>query len=345
MARLASFWNRSPAPLVGVDISSSSIHVVELAQDKLGGWVLERCARTSLLGGWVEEGKMQCANEVAHALKRLLTQCGTRTKHAAVALPQSCVITKKIILPGCLSASELEVQVEAEASQYLPFPLDEVSLDFCVMGTNVDNTADVDVLLVATRKEKVQERRDVVAMAGLAPVVVDVESYASRLAAHRWLDTVRQGAEDTALIALLKLDMDSLHLQVLQGDALVYDNEQDIGAASLNTMLAAQSHPDASGGDGLQPLLRHLVSSAARAVQFFFSSTAYRRIERIAIFGGGACLPGVEVAMEQQVQIPVHVLDPFEGMHLQPGAKEQLLPPTAPAYVIACGLAMRRYFR
>src|ERR1700712_3297457 len=133
LASLGSLFTRQPAPLLGMDISSSSVKLVELGRTKDGILVLERCAIEPLERGWVTDGNIEKFDEVAEAMRRVIKKSGTRTRNVAMALPPSAVITKKIMLPGGLSESELEVQVEAEANQYIPFSLDEVSLDFCVI--------------------------------------------------------------------------------------------------------------------------------------------------------------------------------------------------------------------
>lgn len=357
MSLLSSLWKRQPAPLVGVDISSSAIKLVELGQDSQGVWILERLASEPLEPEWVVDGNIEKFDEVAQALKRLLKKSGSRAKHAALALAHAAVITKKVALPGSLSEQELEVQVESEASQYLPFPLDEVSLDFCVVGPNAKNAADVDVLLVATRKEKVEERNDVAIMAGLTPLVMDVESYASRLAASRWMNTLPQ-AGNGELIALIKLGARSFSLQVVRNDEIVYDTEQGLGGAQLTQTIARQygisleeAEQKKRAGDLpvqyqemlMLPFITNLAHSVGRTLQFFFSSTSYRSIQRIAIYGGTACLPGVSQAIEQQTQVPVTLLNPFDGMKLAPNLSRQQIQNDGPMYLTACGLAMRRF--
>ena len=144
--------------MLGLDISSSSVKLVELSV-KNGGFVLERCAIEPLERGWINDGNVEKFDEVAEAMRRVVKKSGTRTRNVAMALPASAVITKKIILPGGLSDQELEMQVEAEANQYIPFSLDEVSLDFCVVGPSTTSAGDVEVLIAASRKEKVQDRQ------------------------------------------------------------------------------------------------------------------------------------------------------------------------------------------
>ena len=142
-----------------MDISSSSITLVEVSLDKAGNLVLDRCAIEPLNAGWVTDGNIEKFDEVADVLRRVVKKSGTRTKNVAMALPPSAVISKKIMLPGGLSDNELEVQVESEANKYIPFSLDEVSLDFCVLGPSATSNEDIEVLIAASRKEKVQDRQ------------------------------------------------------------------------------------------------------------------------------------------------------------------------------------------
>ena len=176
--------------MLGLDISSSSVKLVELGRDKAGNLVLERCAIEPLERGWITDGNIEKFDEVADAVRRLVKKSGTKTKNVAMALPPSAVITKKIILPGGMTDEELEMQVESEANQYIPFPLDEVSLDFCVIGSKCYSAGDVEVLIAASRREKVQDIQGLAEAAGLKPVIVDVESYASRLAARRLIENL-----------------------------------------------------------------------------------------------------------------------------------------------------------
>ena len=192
MIAFGSLFSRQPAPLLGLDISSSSVKLVELGRDKDGNLVLERCAIEPLERGWITDGNVEKFDEVAEAMRRVVKKSGTRTKNVAMALPPSAVITKKIILPGGLTEQELEVQVESEANQYIPFSLDEVSLDFCVVGPSANSAGDVEVLIAASRKEKVQDRQGLAEAAGLKPMIIDVESYASRLAAGRLIESLAQ---------------------------------------------------------------------------------------------------------------------------------------------------------
>lgn len=357
MISMGSLFRRPPAPLIGLDISSSSIKLVELTQDSQGAWVVERCASEPLEADWVVDGNIEKFEDVAAALKRLLKKSGTRTKRVALALSHSSVITKKIILPGALSEQELEVQVESEASQYIPFPLDEVSLDFCVMGPNAKSPSDVDVLLAATRKEKVEEINNLAVLVGLTPVIVDVESYASRLAAGRWIAQLPNAGEDE-LIALIKVGARNFSLQIVRNDEVLHDSEQGFGGAQLTQQIARQygisvEEAELKKRTGelpadyevavLQPFVASLAQDIMRSLQFFFTSTPYHSVQYIAMFGGSAGISGLAQAVQEHTKVKVNLLNPFEQMTLSASIHHSKLKQEAPMYLTACGLAMRRF--
>src|SRR6187455_3854595 len=176
--------------MIGLDISSSSVKLVELGQTGSGEYVLERFGSEPFEKGWITDGQIEKFDEVAAAVRRVVSKSGTRTKNVVMAMPQSAVITKKIMLPAGLRDEELELQVESEANQYIPFSLDEVSLDFCVIGPSPTSAGDVEVLIAASRREKVQDRQGLAEAAGLKPMIIDVESYSSRVAAGRLIQAL-----------------------------------------------------------------------------------------------------------------------------------------------------------
>ena len=217
------FGKRQP-PLLGIDISASNIKLVELGGNPDGKLVLERCAIERLELGWVSEGNIENFDEVSAALRRLVQKSGTRTKRAALALPSSAVITKRIMLPAGLLEEDMELQVESEASHYIPFALDEVSLDFCVVGDAKTSVDDVEVLIAASRKDRVQDRQGIAEAAGLQAVILDIESYAARSAVQRLSQTWPNTTQDS-ILALFELGANISSLQVLQG-------QDEIGRAS-----------------------------------------------------------------------------------------------------------------
>ncbi len=357
MISVGSFFHRQPASMIGLDVSASSAKLVELGRNAEGGWVLERCAIELLDRGWVTDGNIEKFDEVAEAIRRLVKRSGTRSKNVALALPPSAVITKKIMLPGGLSEAELEIQVESEANQYIPFSLEEVSLDFYVVGPSTRSEGDVEVLIAASRKEKVQDRQGLAEAAGLNALVVDIDSFASRLATERLVEMLPNKGVDT-LVALFEIGAFTTSLQVLRNDEVLYERDQAFGGAQLTQLIVRQygfSSEEAEvkkrSGDlpedyevsVLRPFVESMAQEATRALQFFFNTTPHSKVGHIFLAGGAAAMPGLAETVTKQVGCRCSVVNPFEGMDIGPAVRANKLSIEASSYLTACGLAMRRF--
>ncbi|GAA4001590.1 pilus assembly protein PilM [Comamonas faecalis] len=343
--------------MLGIDISSSSVKLVELERDKSGGWILERCAIELLERGWITDGNIEKFDEVADALRKLVKKSGTRTKNVALALPSSAVITKRVTLPANLSEQEMEVQVESEAGQYIPFALEEVSLDFCTIGPNKNMPGEVDVLIAASRKEKVQDRQGLAEAAGLKPVIVDIEPHASHLAAQRLIDGL-PGLKDGAVVALFEIGAMTTSMQIIRGAEVLYERDQAFGGAQLTQQIVRQygfsydeaeakkrsaNLPDDFADTVLKPFVDSLAQEVGRALQFFFTSTPFNKVDHILLAGGSAALSGVTQAVAQGTGFACTVANPFQDMQMGASVRQSQLAREAPSYLTACGLALRRF--
>ncbi len=357
MGFLDGLMGGKQAPLVGLDISSSSVKLVELAQSGSGEYVLERFATESFEKGWIADGQIEKFDEVADAVRRVVSKSGTKTKRVALAMPQSAVITKKIMLPAGLRDEELELQVESEANQYIPFSLDEVSLDFCVVGPSPSSAGDVEVLIAASRKDRVQDRQGLAEAAGLKPVVLDIESHASRLAMTRIVSALPNEGRD-ALVALFEIGAETTSLKVLRDEELLYDRDQAFGGSQLTQMISRQygfsfeeaeqkklasDLPEDYESSLLVPFVDSLAQEIGRALQYFFTSTPHHKVHYVMLGGGTATLPGLKERVTELTGFASMVVNPFEGMRLGSAVRESKLRREAPAYLTACGLAMRRF--
>ncbi|PHM21651.1 MAG: pilus assembly protein PilM [Curvibacter sp. PD_MW3] len=357
MISLGALFSRQPEPMLGLDVSSSSVKLVELGRNKAGQLVLERCAIEPLERGWVSDGNIEKFDEVADAVRRLVKKSGAKTRHVAMALPPSAVITKKIVLPGGLNDVELEMQVEAEANQYIPFPLDEVSLDFCVVGPSTASAGDVDVLIAAARREKVQDIQGLAEAAGLKPVIVDVESYASRLAAGRLIENLPDKGIGT-IVALFEVGALTTSMQVIRDDEVLYERDQAFGGAQLTQLIVRQygfsleeaeskkrsgELPEDYESTVLRPFVESMVQEIGRALQFFFTSTPHNKVDYVMLAGGSAALPGLTEAVTQQTGFPCSLVNPFDGMEIGDGVRLKRMTREAPSYLTSCGLALRRF--
>lgn len=357
MSFLDALLGRKHPPMIGLDISSSSVKLVELGQGAGGEFVLERFAAESFEKGWITDGQIDKFDEVAEAVRRVVAKSGTKTKHVVMAMPQSAVITKKIVLPGGLREEELEIQVEAEANQYIPFSLDEVSLDFCVIGPSPTSVGDVEVLIAASRKERVQDRQGLAEAAGLKPVVLDIESHASRLAMARVIAALPNQGKD-ALVALFEIGAETTSLKVLHDDDMLYDRDQAFGGSQLTQLISRQygfsfeeaeqkklasDLPEDFDSAILTPFVDSLAQEIGRALQYFFTSTPHHKVHYVMLAGGTATLPGLKERVTELTGFASQVVNPFESMKLGAAVREARLRREAPSYLTACGLAMRRF--
>jgi len=343
--------------MIGLDVSSSSVKLVELGQAASGELVLERFASEPFEKGWITDGQIEKFDEVAEAVKRVVTKSGTRTKQVVMAMPQSAVITKKIMLPAGLRDEEMELQVESEANQYIPFSLDEVSLDFCVIGPSATSAGDVEVLIAASRKDRVQDRQGLAEAAGLKPVVLDIESHASRLAMSRVVTALPNEGKD-ALVALFEIGADTTSLKVLRDDEMLYDRDQSFGGSQLTQLISRQygfsfEEAEAKKLSGylledydtviLGPFVDSMSQEIGRALQYFFTSTPHHKVHYVMLAGGTATLPGLKDRVTELTGFASQVVNPFDHMKLGSAVRESTLRREAPSYLTACGLAMRRF--
>ena len=354
---LGSLFGNKNAPLIGLDISTSGVKLVELSEVGKNELRLERYAAEPLPKGAVVDGNIENIEQVSEAVRRVWKKSGTRAKLVGLGMPPASVITKKIILPGGLSEEELEFQVESEANQYIPFALDEVSLDFDVIGPAQNSPEDIEVLLAATRKEKVEDRVAVAEAAGLKPTVMDIESYAARTAIDRITSQLPQAGQGQ-IVALFQIGSQVTHISVLLDGQPLYEREQPFGGNQLTQDIVraygvSQDEAEAKKKSGdlpdgyerelLEPFLESAALEITRAIQFFFTSTPYTRIDQIFLAGGCAIIPGLVEIIASRTQISTSIVSPFKGMQLGSTIREKQLRMDAPAYLIACGLAMRRF--
>ena len=303
--------------------------------------MLERFGSESFEKGWISDGQIEKFDEVAEAVKRVVTKSGTRTRQVVMAMPQSAVITKKIMLPAGLREEELELQVETEANQYIPFSLDEVSLDFCVIGPSPTSVGDVEVLIAASRKDRVQDRQGLAEAAGLKPVVLDIESHASRLAMSRIVAALPNEGND-ALVALFEIGADTTSLKVLRDDEMLYDRDQAFGGSQLTQLISRQygfsfeeaeqkklagDLPEDYESSILAPFVDSLSQEIGRALQYFFTSTPHHKVHYVMLAGGTATLPGLKDRVTELTGFASMVVNPFENMKLgSRGARDQAAP-------------------
>ncbi|MBI4756931.1 MAG: pilus assembly protein PilM [Betaproteobacteria bacterium] len=343
--------------LIGLDISSSAVKMVELGDAGKGVLRIERYAIEALPRDAVSDGNIGNLEMVAEAVKIAWKRMGTATRQVAMALPAAAVITKKIIVPAGQREEDLEATVEAEANQYIPFALEEVNLDFQPLGNASASGEELEVLIAASRKEKVEDRVAVAEAAGLKAVVMDVESYAAQAAFHIIEQQLPEGGRNK-VIALIDVGANVTNVTVFRNDQPLYAREQAFGGHQLTLEITRQyglspdeaelgkrngTLPENYDSELLRPFMDGLALEVSRALQFFFTSTQYNQVDHLVLAGGCAVIPGLDEVVAGRTQIHTLIANPFADMMLSNRVKPKNLATDAPSLMVACGLALRSF--
>ena len=350
------FFKNSTPPLIGVDISSSSVKMVELAEGSRGSYRLEAYAIAPLPRDAVVDGNITGLDQVVEIVKQTWKLLGSREKRLALSLPAAAVISKKVLMAAGLREEDMELQVELEANQYIPFSLDEVNIDFQVLGPAAA-ADEVEVLIAAARKEKIEDRVAAAEGAGLKVAIMDMDTYATE-AAYALASTQLSNNGRNQTVMIIDIGATTMHINVLHDNQSVYTREQAFGGTQLTQEIQRRfglspeeaeiakrrgGLPESYGSEVLQPFMQSLALEISRAMQLFTSSTQYNRIDHLMLAGGCASIPGVDVLVQERTRVNTVSANPFTNMTLNSKIKPQQLAADAPSLMIACGLALRRF--
>lgn len=353
-----SLLKRKPPVLLGLDISSTTVKLLELSCSN-GHYKVESMAIEPLPDDAVSEKNIQDPEAVGESIQKAVKKSGSKIKNAAVAVAGSAVITKVITMPANLAEkdSELESQIEIEADQYIPYPLEEINLDFEVIGPSEDNPETIDVLLAASRSENIEMRTTALELGGLKPKIVDVEAYAIEKASTLIADQIEEG-EDNRIIAVVDIGATMTSLNVIEDGHLIYTREQSFGGKQLTEEIMRRyglSYEEAgrlkkAGGlpdnyipEVLEPFKETIAQQVGRFLQFFYTAGQHNNVSLIALAGGCASIPGIDELIESQLETRTVIANPFANMSLSSKVNPQSLSNDAPSLMIACGLAMRSF--
>ena len=347
---------RNKPAILGLDISSTSVKLLELTQEG-DKYRVQSLAVEPLPDNAVVDKNIQDVEAVGQTIQKAIKRSGTKTKNAAVAVSGSAVITKIITMPKDLTDGELEIQIELEADQYIPYPLEEINLDFEVIGESENNPDTVDVLLAASRSENIELRSAALSLGGLTPKIVDVEAYtienSSKLIAHQI-----ENASADSIIAVIDIGATMTSLNVVKNNHLIYTREQSFGGKQLTEEIMRRyglaydeagrlkkegGLPDNYIQEVLEPFKETIAQQVSRFLQFFYTSGQYNSVDLVALAGGCAAIPGIDDLVESQLDTPTVIANPFAEMSLASKVNPQSLSNDAPSLMIACGLAMRSF--
>lgn len=346
---------RKPEALLGIDISSASVKLLALHRDG-GTFRVEAYGIEPLPQHAMVDRNISDVTAVGEAIRRLVTRARPTSRQAAVAVAGSSVITRSIELEAGLSDEQMEAQIAAEADQYIPYPLEEVALDFQVRGPLERNPAWCEVLLAACRRDSVDTRQAALELAELTAAVVDIEpQVVERMVGY--LRPSLGALPEQAIIAVVDIGAVVTTLTVLVGDRPVHTREQLFGGRLLTediqrrygmtseaaelAKLSPEALPEDYATDVLNPFIELAVHQVMRALQFFYSSTRYDHVDLILLAGGSASLTGFADRVQDALGTRTAVINPFTGMTVAPHLDAAALARAAPTLLLACGLSLR----
>lgn len=356
MASFSQIVAKKRQPLIGVDISASSIKILELSRSG-DHYRVERYAVEPLPQNAVIEHTITEVDQVAQTMQRAVKRSGTKCKNVAVAVAGSHVISKIINMPAGLADRDLQSQIEMEADRYIPYPLDEVNLDFQVLGPADTGGEQVNVLIAACRKEIVDDYLAVTQGAGLTPTVIDIETYAMENA-YSLIAQHMPGGGMEKTIAVIDVGATTTNINVMRDNRSIYTRDHTFGGRQLTEEIQRRyglsyeeaglakkqgGLPDNYQTDVLRPFMEAMCQEVMRALQFFYSSSPYNSVDQVLLAGGCAQIPGVEELVAARVGVATAIANPFASMSLSSRIKPQLLSNDAPSLMISCGLAMRGF--
>ena len=350
------FLKKKSKPLLGIDITATAIKLLELSKSG-GKYRIESYSVEPLPANSVVEKNIADADAVGEAIGRAVKKSGSRIKGGAAAVAGSAVITKVITMPADISEDDMESQIQLEADQYIPFPLEEVNMDFEIMGPTEGSEGQVNVLLAASRSENVDLRIAALEVGGLEAKVVDVEAFALENTVAMMAGDLFSGGEDK-VIAVADVGSAVTTFSVLENLKIVYSREQAFGGAQLTEDIQRRyglsyeeaglakkqgGLPDNYEPEVLEPFKESMAQQISRAQQFFFSSSSIAQIDHLILAGGCASIDGIADIVEAAVGIPTIVANPFANMTLSSRIPAQALSNDAPSLMVSCGLALRSF--
>jgi type IV pilus assembly protein PilM len=352
---LLELFKKKTKAVLGVDISSSSIKLLELS--KHGDvFQVERYASRPLPDGAVVEKNIANLEAVGEEMEKLASIAKSQSLRAAVAVSGSAVITKTIELNASLTDAEMENQITVEADQYIPYPLEEVAIDFERQRPSRKNEGMVEVLLAACKKENVDSRVEALEMGGFEAEYVDIEAYAMERAFK--LLCQQMDLEDKGIVAIMDIGATMTTIYILKDGVSIYTREQVFGGSRLSQ--SVQSHyglsqveaekaivdnelPESYVSEVLEPFKEELVEQLSRSLQFFFSSSQYNDVDMVVLAGGAASTRGLAEKMQEALATKTVVANPFARMTLGSKVNKGQLRNDAASLLMACGLAMRGF--
>ena len=343
-------FNPKSKAVVGVDIGTHSIKVVETAGTKANPQVIAWGVAPLPVGAF-SENSIANAQLISEALSGLLVSSGIKGTDIAVAISSSHAITKVLGMQSNMNEIEMEEQISIEALHFIPYPIDEVNLDFEVLGPSTGGESENDVLLVACRRSIVDDYVDLIEDLELNLKYVDIDTYALERV-YRSQNSIAANADGP--VAIFDIGSASSHMMVLDLERVLYSRHQNFGAAQLVKLVRKEYGVSADEADEIldsaqppadflqavqEPFVEMLRQEVSRALQFFYSSSSFSNIDSVVLTGACCALAGIGGDLELKLKSKVTVLNPFAEASVL--SKRDAVTSKAPGLSVAYGLSLR----
>ncbi|WP_040439451.1 pilus assembly protein PilM [Algicola sagamiensis] len=349
-------FGKKSTMMLGIDIGSHAIKAVQLSGSG-SKYRLDAFAIEPLPKGAMNDREIQDIEAVGRAIQKIRRKFSRKITQAAAAVSGSSVITKIVFMDAGMREDEMESQIEIEADSLIPYPLNEISLDFEPLGPNPADPSKINVLLSAARTETVQTKVDALAGAQLEAKVIDVEGYALARGAEFCMSQLPSDASEKN-IALIDVGANMMLFSIMQGGEVIYTRDQIFGGDQYTKSIASyynQPYEDAevaklSGNlppnyemEVLAPFQTALVQQIRRAIQMFITSSGHEQVDYLMISGGTSCIAGLDKLLVEELGIHTIVANPFVEMGAASSVKKEELALKASNLVVATGLALRSF--
>jgi type IV pilus assembly protein PilM len=345
---------RKPKTVVGLDIGSSAVKAVELKPAGKGTYKVAAFASEPVPPDTIVDGAIVDGVAVADAIRRIFDTKRFKARDVAVSLSGNAVIVKKIALP-VMSEAELDESIHWEAEQYIPFDIQDVNLDYQILQSTPGEGGKqtMDVLLVAAKRDKIAEYTGVIAQAGRAAVVVDIDAFAVQNCYE-----VNYGL-DGGVTVLLNVGASAINVNIIAGEQSLFTRDISLGGNAFTDAVqrefglafdiaeqAKKGHPiDGVPFDDVRPVLRTMSESVVLEIQktfdFFKATTSMDRVDRIVLCGGSSRVEGLAETLEERFGAPVEYLDPFKTVTVDAARLGVSATELASTAAVAVGLALR----
>ena len=353
---LDNLWKKKTTMMVGIDIGSHSVKAVLLSQGS-EGYVLENFAIEPMVRGSVVDREIQDIEAVGKVISKIRQSIPMKAKEAAAAVSGQTVITKIIYMDVSLSEEELASQIEIEADSLIPYPLDEVSLDFETLDVNESDPSKVNVLLSAARTESIEARVAALESGDFTAKVIDVESYAVSRSHDLCLSLLPDDAVGKA-VAIVDIGATMTLFSVTKEGKHLYSRDQMFGGEQYTRSIVSyynKSFEEAEEAkitndlppnytfEVLAPFHTILMQQIRRAIQMFLTSSGLNKIDYLLVSGGSAPIEGIEKLLTDELGIHTVIANPFNDMAVAETINKEALAKVAPQLTVATGLALRSF--